>query len=126
MLSSEVSDAPEFVLAEFLALKASSVPESLVCPGYETIPGMTHDDWYRAQREDSSLRRIIYFVELGQNPNFRQNKLDPLKVKLLLREWNQLELQDGVLYRKWAYPWGCASPDSSASTVKRKSIEGCS
>ncbi|RXN05331.1 Retrovirus-related Pol polyprotein from transposon 412 [Labeo rohita] len=101
VLSSEVSDAPEVLRAESLALNASSVPESFACPGYETIPGMTRDDWYRAQREDSSLKRIISFVELDQKPNFRQTKLEPLEVKLLLREWNRLELRDGVLYRKW-------------------------
>ncbi|KAL1254368.1 hypothetical protein QQF64_016597 [Cirrhinus molitorella] len=101
-LSSEVSDAPEFVLAESLALNASSVPESFVCPGYDTLPGMNHDDWYRAQREDSSLKRIVSFMEQDHKPNFRQTKLEPLEVRLLLREWNRLELQDGVLYRKWA------------------------
>lgn len=102
VLSNDVSEASvSVVLAESLALNASSVPENFATKGYETIPGMTRDDWYRAQREDSTLRRIISFMEQGQKPNFRYTKLEPLEVKLLLREWKRLELQDGVLYRKW-------------------------
>lgn len=92
-------------MLESLALNASSVPESFACPSYETIPGMTHDDWYQVQKEDPSLKRIISFLELDQKPNFRQIKLEPLEVKLLLREWNRLEVRDGVLYRKWATHW---------------------
>lgn len=66
VLSNDVSEASvSAVLAESLALNASSVRENLTTKGYETIPGMTRDDWYRAQREDSTLRRIISFMEQG-------------------------------------------------------------
>lgn len=82
VLSSEVSEVPEFVvLAESLVLNASSVPEGFSCSRYETIPGVTCDDWYRAQRKDSLLRRIISLVEQVGKPNFRQTKLEPLQVK---------------------------------------------
>lgn len=96
-----VSGVSELVVAESLALNASSVPESFTIPGYETIPGLTRDEWHQAQREDSALGTVISFVEQGQRPNFRHTKLEPPEVNLLLREWSRLELRDGVLYRKW-------------------------
>lgn len=71
VLSNNVSEASvSVVLAESLALNASSVSENFTTKGYETIPGMTRDDWYRAQREDSTLKRILSFMEQGQKPNF--------------------------------------------------------
>ncbi|KAK7893154.1 hypothetical protein WMY93_022306 [Mugilogobius chulae] len=68
--------------------------------GQNTLPGMTNQNWYEAQRNDPSIGKVIGFVERGQKPHFKDVTAEPLEVKLLLREWDRLELIDDVLYRK--------------------------
>uniref|UniRef100_A0A3B1JFH0 Gypsy retrotransposon integrase-like protein 1 n=1 Tax=Astyanax mexicanus TaxID=7994 RepID=A0A3B1JFH0_ASTMX len=99
--SSEFCGGSEFpVLAECLAVDASSIPHSFVYSGQETIPGMSHKDWYRAQREDPSIKEIINCLGNGQRPNMSSVGHGFPEVRLLMREWNKLELRDGVLYTK--------------------------
>lgn len=88
------------VFAESLAVNASSVPDLFSDQSQTTLPGMTKEDWCKAQREDLSIKRVIAFLEKGQKPDLRVVKDEPFESKLLLRGWDRLELKDGVLYRK--------------------------
>lgn len=88
------------VLAESLALGASAIPDCFADSVQNTLPGMKKEDWYRYQREDPSLKRVIPFLEAGRKPHFRELSGEPSEVKLLMKEWRKLELKDGVLYRK--------------------------
>ncbi|XP_055017481.1 LOW QUALITY PROTEIN: uncharacterized protein LOC129411251 [Boleophthalmus pectinirostris] len=88
------------VLAESLLLDAFSLPELFTGNGQSTLPGMTKENWYNAQRNDPSIQRVIGLVEQGQKPHFKAVVAEPPEVKLLLREWDRLELIDGVLFRK--------------------------
>ncbi|KAL2088055.1 hypothetical protein ACEWY4_016883 [Coilia grayii] len=80
--------------AESLALDASAIPDDFESSGQGTIPGMT-------QREDPSIRRVISFLQGNQKLTFKETSSESLEVKLLLREWKRLQLQDRVLF------WGC-------------------
>ena len=88
------------IFAESLALDASAIPDDFVSSGQGTLPGMTHKDWYQSQRQDPSIRRVISFVQGNRKPTFQETSSELSEVKLLLREWNRLELIDGVLFRK--------------------------
>lgn len=96
---SEHSHDPEqLVAAESLAIEPSSV---LGVFDEDTLPAMTSSDWRNSQRDDPSVSRVIDLVKRGLKPSRREASLEHPDVRLLLREWNRLELRDGVLYRKW-------------------------
>ncbi|KAK0134216.1 Retrovirus-related Pol polyprotein from transposon 412 [Merluccius polli] len=99
-ISSSLDESEFPCLAESLALDASVIPDCFANPGQDTIPGRKKEDWYRFQREDPILNKVIYFLEAAHKPNFKQSSCEPPEVRLLLREWNKLLFKDGVLYRK--------------------------
>lgn len=88
------------VLAESLAINASSVPELFASQGQTTLPGMTKECWYKAQREDPSIRKVISLLDGERKPSSKTVSTEEPEVKLLLREWNRLELRDGILHRR--------------------------
>ena len=88
------------VLAESLAVDASSVPDLFAGQGQTTLPGMTREGWREAQSQDPSINRVIKLVESAQKPSFKTLSDEQPEVKLLLREWNKLELREGILYRR--------------------------
>ena len=53
------------------------------------------------QRNDQNLRVIVDAVENGQKPSREELSALPSSVKVLLGHWDQLEVRDGILYRKW-------------------------
>lgn len=61
VLSRNVFDALEFLLAESLALNASSVPESFAGPGYKTIPGMTRGRLVPSSERGFILEKSHFF-----------------------------------------------------------------
>lgn len=88
------------VLAESLAVDASSVPDLFAGQGQTTLPGMTRESWREAQSQDPSINRVVKLVESAQKPSFKTLSDEQPEVKLLLREWNKLELREGILYRR--------------------------
>ena len=88
-------------LAESLAVDPSAIPLSYTCLAQKTVPGMTQEDWHNSQRADLSIRRVIQLIERDTKPSFRETKLELPEVRLFLREWNRLELKDGVLFRRY-------------------------
>lgn len=63
------------------------------------VPGLTGIDLQREQMEDAVLNQVISHLEEGQMP-CRTVWCECPDFYLLLREWNRLELRDGVLYRR--------------------------
>jgi transposase InsO family protein len=61
---------------------------------------MTREGWREAQSQDPSINRVIKLVESAQKPSFKNLSDEQPEVKLLLREWNKLELREGILYRR--------------------------
>lgn len=62
---------------------------------------MSASDMCKAQRDDPSVSYVISCLEGEFKPSFREASLKHPDVKLFLREWEKLELCDGLLYRKW-------------------------
>lgn len=89
-------------LVESLTVSADIIPESFAAEdqhGLPVIPSLSHSELKEKQRYDSAIREVIAQMEFGEKtPPTVRRELPELP--LLLREWNRLELHDGVLYRK--------------------------
>lgn len=90
---------PGITLVESLALSAAAIPESFEQEGSCIIPHLSEEQLKKKQRADPSLREVIFQMESGEKiPPTVRAELPELP--LLLREWNRLELTNGVLYRR--------------------------
>lgn len=89
-------------LVESLCLSVNSIPDSFIneeSHGLPLVPSLSQIDLQEEQRADPAIREVIYQLENGEKvPSSLRKELPDLP--LLLREWNRLELLDGVLFRK--------------------------
>ena len=90
------TDGP--VLVESLTDSPQAVPPDFAT--HSSLPMMTHEDWRRLQEEDDSLRQVTQCLREGENPKGDRRAELLREAQLLLRHWDNLELRDGVLYRK--------------------------
>lgn len=56
-------------------------------------------DWPKEQRNDPSIARVTEIVRAGHQLTSRQKSLEPEPVRKLLRDFGNLHLKDGILYR---------------------------
>lgn len=63
------------------------------------IPSLSPAELSEKQHADASIREIITHLESGESLAPQVRKKLPV-YSLLLREWNRLELKNGVLYRR--------------------------
>ena len=57
-------------------------------------------DWRNRQLNDTSISRIIQYVESGTKPSVRERRLLPVSIKLLLRSLDKYVMRNGILYRR--------------------------
>ena len=92
----------DITLVESLAISADAIPDSYISEephGLPVIPSLSHHDLKEKQRADPCLREVICQMETGEKiPPTVRTELPELPY--LLREWNRLELQHGILYRR--------------------------
>ena len=55
----------------------------------------------QAQLEDANVRPILEAVENQCRPSKTESSAFSFKTKVLLEHWGQLEVRQGILYRKW-------------------------
>lgn len=95
--------SPGTTLVMSLAHHPNAVPESFKeecqLDGVNVIPMMTPTDMQEKQRADSCISAVLRQLELGEKPPPYLRKELP-ELSLLFREWNRLEILDGVLFRK--------------------------
>lgn len=86
-----------------LAHHPNAIPDSFQeedqLDGLPVVPLMTPAEMREKQRADTCIRQVLQLVESGEKPPPTLRKEVP-ELYLLLREWNRLEVLDGVLYRK--------------------------
>ncbi|XP_053406573.1 uncharacterized protein K02A2.6-like [Mercenaria mercenaria] len=84
-------------------------PDSLktVEPSEHVLPDSIVDSlslstkqWRKAQTDDATISSIITYLKDGVKPIAQQVNTDDPTVRKYIREWNRLELKDGVLYHK--------------------------
>ncbi len=95
---------------EMLLCDEDVVPDDLIdpesWPGQTTLPSMTPADWYKLQREDVAIRRVISLVESGETLTHADRLNESKEVSLMLRERPRLSLLDGVLCRMVSDQYG--------------------
>ena len=64
-----------------------------------TIPSISKEQLRKLQQEDPVLNRIWHYWAKGKVPELRQWKAEREDVRRLLRDWEKLREEDGVLYR---------------------------
>lgn len=93
---------PQVTLVESLAVSADIFPEGFSkesLHGLPVIQSLSHADLKEEQHADSAIREIIHQLTTGERipPTVREELPE---LPLLLREWNRLELEGDVLYRR--------------------------
>lgn len=90
-------------LVESLATSVDAIPDSFEQEeqrgGLPIIPHLSEVDLRDKQRADQCIRHVVSQIERGEKPPPTLRKELP-DVPLLLREWNKLELRNGILYRR--------------------------
>ncbi|XP_037831364.1 uncharacterized protein LOC119616983 isoform X3 [Kryptolebias marmoratus] len=89
-------------LVESLSVSVNSIPDGFSneeLHGLPLIPSLSQVDLQEEQQADPAIREVIHQLETGEKvlPSVREELPD---LPLLLREWNRLELVDGILYRR--------------------------
>uniref|UniRef100_A0A3P9ITK5 Gypsy retrotransposon integrase-like protein 1 n=1 Tax=Oryzias latipes TaxID=8090 RepID=A0A3P9ITK5_ORYLA len=97
------SDSPHcnVALIESLSVATGAVPDSYEEDfyGFPLIPPLSREAIRAEQQSDSAIREVIHQLITGEKiPPLVREELPELP--FLLREWNRLELDDGILYRK--------------------------
>lgn len=90
-------------LVESLALHPDAVPEYYEqeknLNGLPALPHLMKEDLVEKQRCDPVIREVVMCLESGEKPLTALRKEYP-DLPFYLREWDRLELMDGVLYRR--------------------------
>lgn len=101
----QLEDGTPVALVESLAVDQEAIPGCFaqeMTGDTSAVPDLTGIDLQREQREDVTLNQVISHMEQGQLP-CRAVRYECPDIPLLLREWNRLELKEGVLYRQWQW-----------------------
>lgn len=89
---------------ESLAIDEGAIPAEFsqadLLPGSSTLPRMSHQDWAAEQRNDPQISRVIDILNAGKRLTYRLRRQEDREVQLMLRVFNHLILNNGVLYRK--------------------------
>ncbi|KAI7804787.1 hypothetical protein IRJ41_020325 [Triplophysa rosa] len=88
-------------LAESLTMHASVLPQEFKVEnnnGLPVIPHLSEEGLADQQRADPELRDVLECLESGEKPLARTSQSPTMAV--WIREWNKLEVKNGVLYRK--------------------------
>ena len=87
------------VAAETRAVELIQSVQDLSSPGQDTLPMFTLEDLQRSQELDPSISVIMPFVIRGRRPSRRERAKCDAKVMVLIKQWERLKVQNGVLYR---------------------------
>ncbi|KAK7907641.1 hypothetical protein WMY93_016253 [Mugilogobius chulae] len=66
----------------------------------DSVLSMTPKDIKTAQQEDESIKEVISLKLKGWTPNEKEKRTMSKQTRRLLYEWNKLDVDNGLLYRK--------------------------
>ncbi|GAA6106462.1 uncharacterized protein LOC112847669 [Tachysurus ichikawai] len=115
------SKVPPITLVESIAIHADAVPavyEEEGLSGYCTIPTYSEAELQHQQRSDPVIGCVLDLLEAGNEPTLNLGA-DSLELKLILKEWKQLELRNGLLYRTRQSEVAIPTKDQKATTVAK-------
>lgn len=79
---------------------AAEFSQADLLPGSSTLLQMLQQDWAAEQRNDPQISRVMDIVSKGKRLTYRICQQEDREVQLILRVFNKLILDNGVLYRK--------------------------
>ncbi|XP_049895671.1 uncharacterized protein LOC126387160 [Epinephelus moara] len=85
--------------AEARAVEFIQSVQDLLPPGQDTLPVFTLQDLQRSQELDPIISTVIPFVIRGRRPSRRERAGLNAKTMVLVKQWDRLKVQNGVLYR---------------------------
>ena len=56
--------------------------------------------WIRRQNDDPEIRKIIDLIQSGGWESYRYSKQEPKSIKCYVKVRNELEMENGLLYRR--------------------------
>ena len=102
--SSEDENEEYITSVETLLCHENAVPNCLEepdpWPGSSTLPGLKAADWQRFQRQDATIKRVMYLMESGTTLSGMEKRHESCDVCLLWKERPRLKYIDRVLYRQ--------------------------
>lgn len=95
-------------LITFLGMKAhertratslAGIVQQIADVGFDALPSYSRQELRDRQIEDEHLQKVIYYIDRKRRPSRRERMRDPSAVRKLMKQWEKLLLNDGVLYR---------------------------
>ncbi|CAM4590411.1 unnamed protein product [Lepidochelys olivacea] len=74
--------------------------ESLHKPGIELIPGLPKKELRRLQEKDAVISHVRSYLPRQRAPSAQERQKEETPVLTLLNQWKQLQLVEGILYRR--------------------------
>lgn len=71
----------------------------LIPPGQDTLPAYTEKELRDKQLEDTTVSRVLFYVERHRRPSRRERFNESISVTRYLKHWDKLTVSNGVLYR---------------------------
>jgi hypothetical protein len=93
---------PEILISSITKSQETDEPLAVVQEmNINIVPEIPNTDIQKLQEDNPHISKIIHFVSQKHVPNSRQCKVKPLPIRKLVSKFNQLTLDDGILYRTY-------------------------
>ena len=69
-----------------------------------SICGYSPDQLRRMQLDDSYIGQVLRWKEQGEQPSADFVKTQPVPLRRLIQQWEQMVVNNGILYRHYAKP----------------------
>jgi len=76
------------------------VNQTTIDPPESRAPQLDGEEWQERQPEDPALRQVCEWLQQGRRPTAEEKSVAPSLARRLVRDWNQLHLDSGVLQRE--------------------------
>lgn len=86
------------IAAETRTMELVESVQDLLPPGQDSLPVFTLEELQSSQELDHTIHAVIPFVIRRRRPSRRERAKFYAKVMVLLKQWEKLKIQNGVLY----------------------------
>ncbi|XP_076877136.1 eukaryotic translation initiation factor 4E-1A isoform X1 [Brachyhypopomus gauderio] len=85
--------------AESRAVQFLQSSPQVTFPGQDTLQTLTLDELRQCQEQDPIISKVLPFVEQKRQPNRRERSMLNSAALMLIKQWDKLSIQNGVLFR---------------------------
>uniref|UniRef100_A0A3B1IUQ7 Gypsy retrotransposon integrase-like protein 1 n=1 Tax=Astyanax mexicanus TaxID=7994 RepID=A0A3B1IUQ7_ASTMX len=87
------------VAAESRAVQFLQSSSQVTLPGQDTLESLSSDELRQCQEQDPIISKVLRFVEQKRHPSRRERSKWNSATLMLLKQWDKLSIQNGVLFR---------------------------